>query len=156
MLKKFMAVLLFLSFCAPVWLLAQEQDLVEMAKKEKARRESLKGKEIKVITNQDLQKMTKTPAIIIAGEIAATTETQENQQPPSQPANYTPPVVHRITVGNPAQAQPGWLHGQPLADLGDGPSPRWLGLADAGARVAQPGPGDARPAGRSRGPGGAL
>jgi hypothetical protein len=43
-----------------------------------------------------------------------------------------------------------------LADLGDGPSPRWLGLADAGARVAQPGPGNARPAGRSRGPGGAL
>ncbi|HRD02560.1 MAG TPA: hypothetical protein PLP57_07970 [Candidatus Saccharicenans sp.] len=125
MLKKFMAVLLFLSFCAPVWLLAQEQDLVEMAKKEKARRESLKGKEIKVITNQDLQKMTKTPAIIIAGEIAATTETQENQQPPSQPANYTPPVVHRVTVGNPAQAQSAQSRAPGLDAMGNSLEDAW-------------------------------
>ncbi|HOE14975.1 MAG TPA: hypothetical protein PLX40_08725 [Candidatus Saccharicenans sp.] len=103
MAKKIMTVWLFLSFCAPVWLLAQEQGVVELAKKEKARRESLKGKEIKVITNEDLQKLTKTPAIIIPNETAANPDTQENEQPPAaRPGNYTPPVVHRVTVENPA------------------------------------------------------
>ena len=102
MAKKIMIILLFLSFCAPFWLLAQEQDVVELAKKEKARRENLKGKEIKLITNEDLQKLTKTPAIIIPNETPANTENQENQQPQSQPGNYTPPVVHRVTVENPA------------------------------------------------------
>jgi len=105
MAKKIMTVFLFLSFCAPLWLLAQEENVVELAKKEKARRESLKVKEIKVITNDDLQKLTKTPAIIIPNETLANTETQENQQPPSQPGNYTPPVVHRVTVENPAPSR---------------------------------------------------
>jgi len=107
MVKKIMAVLIFLSFCAPVWLLAQDQELTELAKKEKARRESLKGKEIKVITNQDLEKLTKTAAIIIPNEKADASGSQENQQPSSQPASYTPPVVHRVTVENPAPSKPG-------------------------------------------------
>jgi len=107
MVKKIMAVLVFLSFCAPVWLLAQDQELTELAKKEKARRESLKGKEIKVITNQDLEKLTKTAAIIIPNETAEMAVNQENQQPPSRPDNYTPPVVHRVTVENPAPSKPG-------------------------------------------------
>jgi len=118
-----MAVLVFLSFCAPVWLLAQDQELAELAIKEKARRESLKGKEIKVITNKDLEKLTKTPAIIIPNETADTTGSQDNQQPQSQPVNYTPPVVHRVTVENPApsrsgQAQPAGVDvaGSPLEE----------------------------------------
>ncbi len=64
MAKKIMTVFLFLSFCAPVWLLARNKVWSNWPRKRKPARK-LKGKEIKVITNEDLQKLTKTPAIII-------------------------------------------------------------------------------------------
>ena len=41
------------------------QNLVELAKKEKARREKLKGKRAKVITNADLAKLKKNPSLLI-------------------------------------------------------------------------------------------
>jgi hypothetical protein len=51
------------------------QSLVELAKKEKERREQLKGKSAKVITNDDLKRIKRTPGISVslpaAGEEAA-------------------------------------------------------------------------------------
>jgi len=64
------------------------QSLVEVSKAEQERREKLKGKNVKVITNADLQSVRKTPAVTMtsveagkdqtgAGEPAVTSEEQE-------------------------------------------------------------------------------
>ncbi|MDD8021311.1 MAG: hypothetical protein PHU81_09105 [Acidobacteriota bacterium] len=100
MIKKIMAVLLFMSFCAPVCLLAQDQELVELAKKEKARRENLKGQKIRIITNQDLKNLTKTPAIIISAETADAQKTQPGQSSPPQSESSTTPAAGPETVGS--------------------------------------------------------
>lgn len=52
-------------FLLPAALLLS-QSLVEVSKKEQERREKLKGKNVKVITNEDLKSVKKTPAVTMA------------------------------------------------------------------------------------------
>jgi hypothetical protein len=62
------------------------QTLVEIAAKERERRESLKGKKAKVITNAELAKLKKRPALEIpAAETPPATEEAKAAQPPSPP-----------------------------------------------------------------------
>jgi hypothetical protein len=104
MIKKIISIFISFSFCGLTLVLAQEENLVELAKKERERRESLKGKKVKVITNKDLENLTKTPAL-----------TLPPQPQPAEPQGLTeatsagtaPSVVHRVTVENlPEQMQP--------------------------------------------------
>lgn len=60
------------------------QSLAELAKKEKERREKLKGKETTVVTNADLGQLTKRPAL-------TTTRRQSPETPPSP--TITPPTT---------------------------------------------------------------
>jgi hypothetical protein len=105
MLKKLLAIFLSLTFCGLSLLLAQDQELVELAKKEKERRESLKGQKARIITNKDLETLTKTPALTLSGE----TQSPGSQEPRSPVTNSgsRPSVVHRVTVENqPARTRP--------------------------------------------------
>ncbi len=85
-------------FFLPLWLasLASSQSLAELAKKEKARRERLKGKKVVLVTNADLGKGTKKPAV-------SSPDTQETSHPStpgaseaavqSPPSRDIPPVI---------------------------------------------------------------
>ncbi|MFW6160397.1 MAG: hypothetical protein ACOC57_04565 [Acidobacteriota bacterium] len=61
------------------FLLVQSQSLVELAKKEKERREKHKDKNVPVVTNADLQNLKKKPAIEVPYEIE--TETESSSPP---------------------------------------------------------------------------
>lgn len=86
--------LIFVSFLCLVFLSAQS--LVEMANKEKERREQLKGKNVKIITNADLKQMTKKPAVTVTSpgpglpqspgeqEASVPAETQEREAAESE------------------------------------------------------------------------
>ncbi|HEK85334.1 MAG: hypothetical protein ACPLZD_09455 [Candidatus Saccharicenans sp.] len=110
MIKKTLSLVLLFSFVGLTFLLAQDKELVELAKKEKARRESLKGQKVKVITNKELENLTKTPSLILSGSSQAT----EAQKPATTTANSSSnetPVIHRVTVENqppvsPSNSQP--------------------------------------------------
>jgi len=101
MIRKLLTIFLSLTFFGLTMLLAQDQELVELAKKEKARRESLKGQKTKVITNKDLENLTKTPALTLSGQTQFTVSEQQVSQ--VQSTESTPSVVHRVTVENPAE-----------------------------------------------------
>jgi len=103
MIKKILAVSLLFGFCGLTYIAAQEQNLAELARKEKERREALKSKQAKVITNKDLENLQKTPALIIKGQEATTSE----GTPPAGSAQTpsSPSVVHRVTVENPPASQ---------------------------------------------------
>jgi len=62
-MKKF-ALFAFFSFLIVSFL--HSQSLVELSKREKARRESLKGKTAVVVTNDDLAKVKKKPAVVVS------------------------------------------------------------------------------------------
>jgi len=102
MIKKIISIFLSFSFCSLTLVLAQEQNLVELAKKEKERRESLKGQKVKVITNKDLEYLTKTPALTLPPS-----ELPDESQPstPASQTSGTPSLVHRVTVENPQPKQ---------------------------------------------------
>ncbi|MCR4396876.1 MAG: hypothetical protein NUW07_09125 [Candidatus Saccharicenans sp.] len=110
MLKKVISVFLCFGFCGLTLLLAQEENLAELAKKERERRESLKGKKVRVVTNRDLEKLTKAEALTLppqseGGETAGLearplTLTQDESQA------RTPATVHRVTVENPPAQSP--------------------------------------------------
>jgi hypothetical protein len=63
------------------------QSLVEVSKKEQERREKLKGKNVKVVTNADLESVKKAPAVMIQAEPSAGTGT--TAQPPRQDSRDT-------------------------------------------------------------------
>ena len=65
MLRKITSVFLCFGFCGLTLLLAQEENLAELARKERERRESLKGKKVRVVTNKDLEKLTKAEALTL-------------------------------------------------------------------------------------------
>lgn len=67
-------------FLLPAALLLS-QSLVEVSKKEQERREKLKGKNVKVITNEDLKAVKRTPAITTQ---AAPSAGEEAAEPPEQ------------------------------------------------------------------------
>ena len=90
--KKFF-VFLFLPSLLSSFLLCQT--LAEIAKKERERRESLKGKNVKIITNADLAKMKKKPALEILAEatpsVTEEAKTAETPAPLAQESQGEPP-----------------------------------------------------------------
>jgi len=85
-------------FFVPLWLasMASSQSLAELAKKEKARRESLKGKKVVLVTNADLGKVTKKPAVSSpdARESASPAAPGKNETAvESPPSRDMPPVI---------------------------------------------------------------
>lgn len=100
MIKKILAVPLLISLLGLTHLIAQEQSLAELARKEKERRENLKSKQSKVITNKDLENLQKTPAIIVKGQ--ETLSSPESSSTAFPQSSSTPGVVHRVTVAEPA------------------------------------------------------
>jgi hypothetical protein len=87
MLTKRVLACVFLPLVLAAFL--HSQSLAELAKKEKERREALKGKSTTVITNADLAKVTKRPAVestetvVLEGE-AEGREQQEGAAPPEK------------------------------------------------------------------------
>jgi len=71
------------------------QSLVELARKEKERRESLKGQVGAVVTNEDLAKVTKTPAIEMTG-VPAIPETVREEGAAAEGAAEAQTSVRRI------------------------------------------------------------
>jgi len=69
------------------------QSLAELAKKEKERREKLKGKETTVVTNADLGQLTKRPAL-------STTRSQSSE-PPISPQKASPTTSSRQPLAPP-------------------------------------------------------
>ncbi|MDI6845433.1 MAG: hypothetical protein QME28_04775 [Candidatus Saccharicenans sp.] len=107
MVKKLASLTLVLCFLATSSIFAQEQSLAELAKKERERRESLKDQKVKVITNKDLEKLTKKEAFILPPgnpglSQPATAAAAEGQ---FEPQTGQPSVVHRVNV-IPPQEQP--------------------------------------------------
>jgi len=112
-MKKALTFAVFLLFMASVLF---PQSLIELAKKEKERRENLKGKKTVVVTNSDLAKLTKTPAISVAVQEtvtvpppAAPTEppaAAQTQAPSPLPKAQEPDATIKDVSGiNPKQAQ---------------------------------------------------
>lgn len=106
------------------------QDLVELAKKEKERRESLKGKKGAVITNADLGRVTKKPAFALppppettaneaAEEEGEETAPPEGGFPPetqTQEQQPTPPAA-QATEADLKAAEEKWNATKELVDL---------------------------------------
>jgi hypothetical protein len=136
MIKKLLAIFLSLSFCGLTLLLANDQDLVELAKKEKARRESLKGQKARVITNKDLENLTKTPALTLSGQTQFTGS--EEQAPQVQSSGSTPSVAHRVTVENPPEiSRPEAVTQESGHPSGEGADTRGTSLEDAWKRAKE-------------------
>jgi hypothetical protein len=78
-MKKALSFIL-ISLLSTVFLISQS--LVELSKQEKERREKLKGKNVRVVTNADLKSMAKTPAVSLIKPEA----TEEKGGKPGEPA----------------------------------------------------------------------
>lgn len=80
--------------------LIYSQTLAEIAQKERERRESLKGKRAKVITNADLAKLKKKPALEVpaaeAPPAAPEVKTTETVTPPAQGLQEQSPPIESI------------------------------------------------------------
>lgn len=99
--QRLLPVVALVLFCAP---LLSAQSLSELSKKEKERREALKGRHSVVITNADLAKSKKkagleTPAATSASEPAA-----ETPVPDEPPAAAGPPEGDSVPAAAPAEA----------------------------------------------------
>jgi hypothetical protein len=92
----------FIAFAVFSTLLAS-QSLVDVAKQERERREKLKGKNVKVVTNADLQTIKKTPAIEIA------------TMPPGEETAAETPAEAGLPEGQPAEAAAGRAAGPNFA-----------------------------------------
>jgi hypothetical protein len=77
-MKKMVFLTVLCSMCI---ILVSGQSLVELSKQEKERREKLKGKSSIVITNAELAKVRKKPAIVNAVEIGQEGEAPESAEP---------------------------------------------------------------------------
>ncbi len=89
-MKKFLVVLF-----VPLWFVSflSAQSLAEAAKKEKARREGLKGKKVVLVTNTDLSKITRKPAVTVVQPVEPATGAKpgEGAAPQAQPPRESPP-----------------------------------------------------------------
>jgi len=105
MLRKITSVFLCFGFCGLTLLLAQEENLAELARKERERRESLKGKKVRVVTNKDLEKLTKAEALTLPPQSEEAALANREAQPltlaPEESQARPPATVHRVTVENP-------------------------------------------------------
>jgi hypothetical protein len=95
-LKKALSVI-FVSLLCAVFLISQS--LVELSKQEKERREKLKGKNVRVVTNADLKSMAKKPAVSVNEPEA----TEEKVAEPGEPALFAGTEVEPMA----AQEEPG-------------------------------------------------
>lgn len=87
-MKKFVCLVIFLSMGVSLGL---SQTLAEIAKKERERRESLKGKKGIVVTNADLMKLRKKPALEVPGaELRSESEETPLAESSSETADETP------------------------------------------------------------------
>ncbi len=102
MIRKTLSLLIVFIFCGLTLVLAQEESLVELAKKERERRESLKEQKVKVITNKELEGLTKTEALTLPPQPKPVT-TQPGELSEATSASSSPSVVHRVTVENPPE-----------------------------------------------------
>ena len=94
---------LLLLFLGP---LLYSQDVTELAKKEKERRASLKGKAVTVITNKDLAKLKKRPAVEVA-EASKPTSTVQPQAAAGDAKNpATPPPAEQKPPVEPQPPDP--------------------------------------------------
>jgi len=80
------------------------QSVTDLAKKEKERRANLKGRSTPVITNADLNKLKKRPAVEIAaaGKEAAETPAEGEASPPAAPVA----AAQKAESANPAEQTP--------------------------------------------------
>ncbi|MCX8160611.1 MAG: hypothetical protein N3G18_06750 [Candidatus Saccharicenans sp.] len=115
MLRKFISIFLSFSFCGLTLALAQEENLAELAKKERERREGLKGKKVRVVTNKDLEKLTKTEALTLPPQTMETAGLESTRVPgtqqTSEPQLSSPSTVHKVIVENPPQGSGGIFPG---------------------------------------------
>ncbi len=91
--------------CLPVLLSSFlfSQSLAEIAQKERERRASLKGKKAVVVTNADLAKLKKKPALEVpAAQIATESEEEKPAEPAVPPAAESPNLA--LTGEQPAQS----------------------------------------------------
>lgn len=92
------------------------QSLVELARKEKERRESLKDRKTVVVTNEDLAKVTKTPAIETSGVSAILNIIPEGErEAESEPQTPVRRIIPRVAASGPVFLK----DGEPM----DSPSP---------------------------------
>jgi hypothetical protein len=91
--------------------LLASQSLVDVAKQERERREKYKGKNVKVVTNADLLKIRKTPAIVIA----ALPPGEETAAEPAAPPPAETPAAAGFTEGQPAEGAEGEAEGPSFA-----------------------------------------
>lgn len=117
--KKIVSLFLSFSFCGLSLALAQEENLAELARKERERRESLKGKKVRVVTNKDLEKLTKTEALTLPPQTLETARPEVASPPTSQQVSGSqtsiPATVHKVNVENPPQGSSGVFPGTPGA-----------------------------------------
>lgn len=105
--------------------LLYSQTLAEIAKKERERRESLKGKKARVITNADLAKLKKKPALEIPAE-AAPPDAEETQateaslpvmpEPREQPS-FAEPLPEVKAQANLKELQQRWEKAKEYVEL---------------------------------------
>lgn len=81
-MKKVIAFLVLAGFAATL----SAQSVAELARREKERRASLKDRRVHVVTNDDLLRLNKKPAIEVAPTGWDTVEADEPDAPPEQPA----------------------------------------------------------------------
>ncbi len=102
--KKFVCVLVFLSV---VFSLSTGKTMAEIAKKERERRESLKKKKGMVVTNADLAKLKKKPALEIPpAESQAETKEIAPAAVSAQTSSETPPQTAEPVIMPPATESP--------------------------------------------------
>lgn len=93
------------------------QSVTDLAKKEKERRAAVKGKPTSVVTNADLAKVKRKPAVEVVEPEKTAAETQaagETATPPAQEGAQTPPAGQAATAQKPAEQKP--AEQQPAAD----------------------------------------
>jgi hypothetical protein len=107
MLKRRQLAIVVLPFVFASFLLSQSMS--DLAKKEKARRAAVKGKPTSVITNADLAKVKRKPAVEVVEPEKAAAEAQaagETAAPPAQEGAQTPPAGQAATAQKPAEQKP--------------------------------------------------
>ncbi len=92
-----------LSLLAASFLLSQS--LVDASKKEQERREKLKGKDVKVVTNADLKARPKTPAVTVGTPEAAAAQGQVQGQAAAEPGGEPQAPPEQAQGGGPAPAR---------------------------------------------------
>jgi len=95
--------------------LAGAQSVAELARRQKARRAALKGKSAAVITNKDLAKVKRTPALVVQTPVEVTAENVE-----AATVAETPPEAEgaEAVAGMPAAAIPPTAETAPPAEAG--------------------------------------